>query len=76
MRKEIKCEENLRCEKEDVMLGFNMKNEIMVSKPTLKDVRKSLDANQLLAVKMQVILKGGASACSNCQDIRRPPSTD
>ena len=28
MRKEIKCEGKLQCEKEDVMLGFNMKNEI------------------------------------------------
>ena len=32
MRKEIKCEEKLKCEKEDVMLGFNMKNEIKYRK--------------------------------------------
>ena len=28
MRKEIRCEGKLKCEREDVMLGFNMKNKI------------------------------------------------
>ena len=50
-----------------------MKNNHNSSAPSLKDIQKSLDANQQLNAKMQGDVKGG---CSSCQDIRRPPSAD
>ena len=50
-----------------------MKNNHNSSVPSLKDIQKSLNANQQLNAKMQGDVKGG---CSSCQDIRRPPSAD
>ena len=50
-----------------------MKSNHTSPKPSLKDIQKSLDATQQLTAKSQGDIKGG---CSNCQDIRRPPSTD
>ena len=50
-----------------------MKNNHTSTKPSLKDIQKSLDADQQLTTKSQGDVKGG---CSTCQDIRRPPSTD
>ena len=44
---------------------------IKQSEVSLKSIEQSLDKSQKLTTDMQLDLKGG---CSNCQDLRRPPS--
>jgi hypothetical protein len=50
-----------------------MKNNQTIDKPSLKDIKKSLDANEQLTTEKQCDLKGG---CTNCEDGRRPPRAD
>jgi hypothetical protein len=50
-----------------------MKNNHTTAKPSLMDIKKSLNANQQLTTDMQCDLKGG---CANCEDSRRPPRAD
>jgi hypothetical protein len=47
-----------------------MKINQSVAKPSLKDIKKSLEAAQQLTAEKQCNLKGG---CVNCEDNRRPP---
>ncbi len=47
-----------------------MKINPTTAKPSLKDIKKSLEAAQQLTADAQCNLKGG---CVNCEDNRRPP---